>query len=95
MVDGRRKTDEGWTKDGRTPEDGYTISSPCEPNGSGELKLQTMFSQLELHKLKLKATEYVYISNVWSILDMLSLRMVSMLIQLNLRLSGNGRYLKC
>ena len=24
--------------DGRTPEHGYTISSPCEPNGSGELK---------------------------------------------------------
>ena len=23
--------------DGRTPEHGYTISSPCEPNGSGEL----------------------------------------------------------
>ena len=22
----------------RTPEHGYTISSPCEPNGSGELK---------------------------------------------------------
>ena len=24
--------------DGRTPEHGYTISSPCEPEGSGELK---------------------------------------------------------
>ena len=23
--------------DGRTPEHGYTISSPCEPEGSGEL----------------------------------------------------------
>ena len=32
IVDGR--TDD----DGRTPEHGYTISSPCEPNGSGELK---------------------------------------------------------
>ena len=31
MVDGRTKTD------GRRL-DGYTISSPCEPNGSGELK---------------------------------------------------------
>ena len=29
---------DGWTDDdGRTPEHGYTISSPCEPNGSGEL----------------------------------------------------------
>ena len=23
--------------DGRTPEQGYTISTPCEPDGSGEL----------------------------------------------------------
>ena len=28
-----RTTDDGWT-----PEHGYTISSPCEPNGLGELK---------------------------------------------------------
>ena len=27
----------------RTPEHGYTISSPCEPNGSGELKLITSY----------------------------------------------------
>ena len=33
IVDGR-------TDDGRTPEHGYTISSPCEPNGSGELKIE-------------------------------------------------------
>ena len=32
IVDGRRTT-----YDGRTPEHGYTISSPCEPEGSGEL----------------------------------------------------------
>ena len=31
--DGRRTTD-----DGRTPDHGHPISSPCEPNGSGELK---------------------------------------------------------
>ena len=32
IVDGR------WTTtDGRTPEHWYTLSSPCEPNGSGEL----------------------------------------------------------
>ena len=24
--------------DGRTPDDGHPISSPCEPKGSGELK---------------------------------------------------------
>ena len=29
------------TDDGRTPEHGYTISSSCEPNGSGELKINT------------------------------------------------------
>ena len=33
MVDGRT---DGRTTDGRRL-DGYTISSPCEPNGSGEL----------------------------------------------------------
>ena len=31
IVDGRQ------TDDGRTPEYEYTISSPCEPEGSGEL----------------------------------------------------------
>ena len=35
IVDGRMTDD-----DGRTPEHGYTISSPCEPNGSGELKMK-------------------------------------------------------
>ena len=32
IVNGRR------TDAKRTPEHGYTISSPCEPEGSGELK---------------------------------------------------------
>ena len=32
MTDDRRRTD-----DGRTPDHGHPISSPCEPNGSGEL----------------------------------------------------------
>ena len=32
IVDGR-------TTDGRTPDHGHPISSPCEPNGSGELKM--------------------------------------------------------
>ena len=33
-MDGRT---DGRTDDGRTPEHGHPISSPCEPNGSGEL----------------------------------------------------------
>ena len=38
---GRRRTD-----DGRTPDHGHPISSPCEPNGSGELKtLKNLFLQ--------------------------------------------------
>ena len=28
--------------DGRTPDHGHPISSPCEPNGSGELKKRQM-----------------------------------------------------
>ena len=39
IVDGR--TDDGRTDDGRTPDHGHPISSPCEPNGSGELKTMT------------------------------------------------------
>ena len=38
MVDDGRTTDDGRT-DGRTTEHGYTISSPCEPDGSGELNI--------------------------------------------------------
>ena len=45
MVDGRtddgRRTDD----DGRRLE-GYTISSPCEPNGSGELKMKGLIERL-------------------------------------------------
>ena len=33
------------TTDGRTTEHGYTISSPCEPDGSGELKSGSSTSQ--------------------------------------------------
>ena len=39
MTDDGRTTD-GRT-DGRTTEHGYTISSPCEPDGSGELKIHS------------------------------------------------------
>ena len=31
--------DDGRTTDGRTPDHGHPISSPCEPDGSGELKI--------------------------------------------------------
>ena len=31
--------DDGRTTDGRTPDHGHPISSPCEPDGSGELKM--------------------------------------------------------
>ena len=38
MVDDGRTTDDGRrTDDGRTPDHGHPISSPCEPDGSGEL----------------------------------------------------------
>ena len=50
MVDDGR-TDDGRT-DGRTTEHGYTISSPCEPDGSGELKRDEMANscgQNEVH----------------------------------------------
>ena len=43
---GGRRTDDGRTDgqtDGRTTEHGYTISSPCEPDGSGELKIYMWF----------------------------------------------------
>ena len=36
MVDDGRRTD-GRRTDGRTPDHGHPISSPCEPDGSGEL----------------------------------------------------------
>ena len=36
MVDDGRT--DGRTTDGRTPDHGHPISSPCEPDGSGELK---------------------------------------------------------
>ena len=40
--------DDGRTTDGRRL-DGYTISSPCEPNGSGELKSEKMKAMISLH----------------------------------------------
>ena len=45
MVDDGR-TDDGRTTDGRTTEHGYTISSPCEPDGSGELKMYRIYRKI-------------------------------------------------
>ena len=47
MVDDGR-TDDGRT-DGRTTEHGYTISSPCEPDGSGELKMVNRTVNCAMH----------------------------------------------
>ena len=46
MVDDGRM-DDGRT-DGRTPDHGHPISSPCEPDGSGELKNDLAHQQAEL-----------------------------------------------
>ena len=49
IVDGRRT--DGWT-----PDHGHPISSPCEPNGSGELKMvnfkMAVFSKVKIDSLK-------------------------------------------
>ena len=45
MVDGR--TTDGLTDDDGRRLDGYTISSPCEPNGSGEL----IITRLDYHEI--------------------------------------------
>ena len=43
-------------EDLRTPDNGFTISSPCEPNGSGELKCETVRAYEEIggfHAIKM------------------------------------------
>ena len=55
MVDDGRRTDgrttDGRRTDGRTTEHGYTISSPCEPDGSGELINEQILTMLTRGKL--------------------------------------------
>ena len=62
-TDGRRT--DGRT-DGRTPDHGHPLSSPCEPDGSGELKigipLQTD-SFMMRHHLSLRKHAHVIYSN--------------------------------
>ena len=53
MVDDGR-TDGGRTDDGRTTEHGYTISSPCEPDGSGELKMGFVMTEPDFYLSKNK-----------------------------------------
>ena len=48
MVDDGRQTD-GRRTDGRTTEHGYTISSPCEPDGSGELKMFEYYGDIHVY----------------------------------------------
>ena len=60
--DGRRTTD-GRT-DGRTPDHGHPISSPCEPDGSGELKI---------HVVKLKGKLSIFVVNLFLIEENFSL----------------------
>ena len=46
------------TDDGRTPDHGHPISSPCEPNGSGELKIQIKIPiEIRCRKLPIKVTQ--------------------------------------
>ena len=57
MVDDGRTTD-GRTTDGRTTEHGYTISSPCEPDGSGELiMVRTVYVRTIFHSVRIKDSE--------------------------------------
>ena len=39
--------------DGRTPDHGHPISLPCEPNGSGELKIHCYFLLIKCEKLRI------------------------------------------
>ena len=46
MVDDGRT--DGRRTDGRTPDHGHPISSPCEPDGSGELKTNNQFDNHDI-----------------------------------------------
>ena len=53
--------------DGRTDGrrlDGYTISSPCEPNGSGELKNHMIFFLISLDNLLVKLYQLLKVSRL-------------------------------
>ena len=64
MDDGRT---DGRRTDGRTTEHGYTISSPCEPDGSGELKRNLTQLRDELIELN-KHGKYITFLNYKDVL---------------------------
>ena len=47
MVDDGRTTD-GRTEHGARSTDGRSISSPCEPDGSGELKMEVKYMDMNI-----------------------------------------------
>ena len=58
------------TDNGRTPEHGYTISSPCQPNGSGELKTSCQSSYIGVkHEKKHQKTHSNTITAVQVIIE--------------------------
>ena len=64
----RRRSLKLWT-DGRTPDHGHPISSPCEPNGSGELKIVEEFYYVvadQLHAYCTADPHLYYMQNVYS-----------------------------
>ena len=64
----RRRSLKLWTDDGRTPDHGHPISSPCEPNGSGELKkIAENFQFLRLKKSLFIAWDLEIISTQYQV----------------------------
>ena len=53
--------DDGQKDNGRTPDHGHPISSPCEANSSGELK--TWFSHRVAHSVKTELDTIDFILN--------------------------------
>ena len=62
--------------DGRTPDHGHPISSPCEPNGSGELK--TNVSRLLKDLIELQLVLIKCNDNVTSHKDYIKIGQVSL-----------------
>ena len=58
-----RQTTDGRTTDGRTPDHGHPISSPCEPNGSGELikLIQLKIIILQQNKIIYQCTLFFFL----------------------------------
>ena len=55
--------------DGRTPDHGHPISSPCEPDGSGELKISGLLHnsfayQTHENKFKIRNRIVLYVHKV-------------------------------